>query len=174
MKNRPAAAFAFALLLAAAAIFAPAAARAGDITYPKDTKPAFTFKLPDDWVSNDGAGGNLEIKSADSLGVVSLIVIDDADAAKMPLDEFGKQVFTAAGLKSVDKQEPDKLAGVKGLSLYGAQKVGDATVNVKVTIIHLDTTHLAVLTRGTNSAITPEELAIVNKVIASAKYLPAK
>ena len=158
-----------ALLAALCLAFTATAAHAGDLTYPKDSKPAFTFKLPDGWVSNDGAGGNLVIHTANSLGVISLIVVDDADSVKMPIDKFARAVFDGAGIKTIDKQEDAELAGVKGRAYYGVLKPdGTTVVNLKITIIHIDDTHLATLTRACGQGIPDADAAAVDGVIKSA------
>jgi hypothetical protein len=157
------------LLIALGAVLtAITGARADEIKFP-DTAPAFSVNVPDGWTSTV-SGSNLVLKNAATGGVISLVVVNDAASVQMPIDQFAAQVFTAAGIKNIDKKETAHLAGIPGMAYYGSiTSASGVNVNVKVIIIHMDTTHIAALTRAAQASLDPAKLKATDQFIDSIK-----
>jgi len=61
------------------------------------------------------------------------------------------------------------------MAYYGSLASSNGmTVNIKITLVHIDATHMAVITRSTAPGMDPASIAVVERVISTAKLIPAE
>jgi hypothetical protein len=151
-----------------------AVARAGDVKFPADKDPAFTFTIPDAWTSADDGKGNLIVKSASRIAAVTLNMVSDQATLKMAPEALCKVIFKTGKVEDDGRKEETELDGKKGTAYYGTLTVPGGYSDVKLSLVKVDETHLAVVIVITSRAISPDDLAALEKVLESMKLTVAK
>lgn len=145
--------------------------QAGDVKFPADTVPAFSFTMPDDWTQMSSKPNIMIVRSGDHFCAITLGI---STGAVSSLDDLHKTVFTTGKVEDSNKSEPVELGGKKGTAYYGSNVVNGGTIDVKLIIVHVDDNHVAFANIISARVITPTSKAAVDKVLQSIKFVETK
>jgi hypothetical protein len=132
-----------ALILAILAFSAAGSpALAAEVRSPASGSPAFVIDAGDFIVNNDE--GNLQLFLPDKSGFLQLTIIAVDNLGSYTDEALAAEILKAAGAPPATRQDTVVVAGVKGTAFYTPMKANDLTANMRVVILRLDATHLAV------------------------------
>lgn len=134
-----------ALLALSLVLFAAAPADAGQVRYPASASPAFSISAPDGWRTEDD-GSNYQVFAPDQGGFIQLSMVAADDLATAKDDDLAALVFKAAGLPAFSRKQPVRIDGHTGTAYFASMEMQGKTVAVRVVLLRLDPTHLAVVT----------------------------
>ncbi|MBS0519840.1 MAG: hypothetical protein JSR90_14205 [Proteobacteria bacterium] len=164
MRGRSIAAVLMAVL-PAVLIAAPPAAEAKILRAPPKGEPAISIDASDDWepkVEDD----NIALTAKAGHAYVHVGTEVNPTIGQMSLSAIAANVFTAADLPPYVLTLPTTIAGYPGAAFLSVVPPTDTTGTVTIVVIlaKLDASHLLALIRATSEGITPDQVALVEKL----------
>jgi hypothetical protein len=145
------------------------AAYAGDERFPKTGNPALSFHMPDTWTSAVDPDGNLILASDERTAAFSLTLVEGNEN----IDALASEAAKVAGATPPQRNGYAEISGFPGAVYFSTMK-NDAgvSVNLKIVIVKLGTSHMVSVTRITIDDISPASLEIAEAVLKSMKLSP--
>lgn len=121
------------LLTLALALLAPLSAK--DVRHPATGSPAYSFTIPDDWITQDGGSGNLLIMDPKRSTIVVILVVPSTDA----LDKIAAEAIEVAKATPPSRKEPTSISGCAGFTWYSTvQNPNSLVLSLEMTIVKID------------------------------------
>jgi len=156
------------LLLGVGLLLGSAPSHAQTLRIPKVGDPALSVNMPAGWSSNYDQYGNLQFSSSDRSVNLQLSILTGSLAGAPILDTLNAtaaSIFKASGAQPYSKSEPGALAGQLGVTYYSTLTTDNVTLNMKVVLAELDSSHVACMTIITRQEAALAQLLALNKLI---------
>ena len=142
----------------------------GGMRFPEDTVPAFTFVLPKEWKVTPHGKESLILSSANSTSVLTVTVSDSPSEIAEGLDEVCKAIFKLYNSTDFKKEQDDTVFDIPGV-VYSGKNTNSkgVVVDMKVSAVLADRTHVAGVSQGTTKAATPADKAALAAVAKSVR-----
>lgn len=157
-------------------LFAIQAAVAKDMRFPATGNPAFSFRMPDDWTTEEGDDDSLLVASGDhSMAFTLMLETSDEPFNDDILDEIATVAFKVAKAAPPKRKEAASIAGFPGFS-YASAATNDAGAIVRLTLylVRIDKTHLAVCNRIEAADNSPTQRKIADTVLRGMTISPPR
>jgi hypothetical protein len=141
----------FALLLATTA-------QAELVRIPKQGEPAYAFDTPPGWKITYDEHGNLHLARGSVF--LQLSIATGAALTGLTLDNMASQVLIAANMPPYTSRQVGSIAGGMGQIYFLAKAQNGITMNLSLTIVRLDDTHVATLIRITRADSAATDLRV--------------
>lgn len=159
-----------------AVLFTAQAAAAREVRFPATGNPAFSFRMPDDWTTDEGDDDSLVVTSADRIMAFTVMLETSTDPFDDDvLDEIAKVALKVAKAAPPKRKEAASISGFQGFS-YASATTNDAGAVVRLTLylIRIDKTHLAICSRLEAADNSPAQRKVADEVLRSMKISPPR
>ena len=159
-----------------AVLFTAQAAVAKDVRFPATGNPAFSFRMPDDWTTEEGDDDSLLVASGDHSMAFTLLIETSNDPFDDDiLDEIATVALKVAKAAPPKRKEAASISGFPGFS-YPSATTNDAGAVVRLTLylIRIDKTHLALFSRIEAADNSPAQQKIAEAVLRSMTISPPR
>ena len=164
------------LAVLCAALFATQAAVAKDVRFPATGNPAFSFRMPDDWTTEEGDDDSLFVASGDRIMAFTLMLETSTDPFDDDvLDEIATVALKVAKAAPAKGKQAASISGFPGFS-YASAPTNDAGAVVRLTLylIRIDKRHLAVCSRLEAADNSPAQRKVADEVLRSMTISPPR
>jgi hypothetical protein len=145
------------------------AAYAGDERFPKAGNPALSFHMPDAWTSEVDSEGNLILTSDDRTAAFSLTLAEGNEN----VDALASEAAKFAGATPPQRNGYAEISAFPGAVYFSTMKnEAGASLNLKMVIVKIGTSHMVSVTRITVSDISSGSLEAAEAVLKSMKLSP--
>jgi hypothetical protein len=121
-------------------LLAPLSAPARDVRFPATGIPAYSFILPDDWVSKADDAGNLIMFNPKRSACVVILV----EKSTENLDTVVEDAFTVAKATATGRVEPADISGCKGRTYYATiLNPKGVKLDLEMTVVRVNETYIA-------------------------------
>ena len=159
----------------ALALVATSGAKAQTLRIPKDGEPALALAMPTNWTAKYDDLGNLQYSSADRSLNIQLSVIDDPAVMTATLAEVAASIFKEGNIPAYARSAPGAIDGRKGETFFTKKTYGDSgTVVFEVTLVKIDSQHIASMGRVTRDGLTAAQLAPLDGVVRQVRIIGAR
>jgi len=159
----------------ALALVSVSAAGAETLRIPEDGEPALALAIPPNWTAKYDDLGNLQYSSADRSLNIQLSVIDDPAVTTATLAEVAASIFKEGGIPAYTRSAPGSIDGRKGETFFTKKTYGNnGTVVFEVTLVKIDSGHIASMGRVTRDGLTAAQLAPLDGVARQVRIIGAK
>ncbi len=153
------------IVLCLCAVSAPLA-YAGDVRFPEQGNPAFTFHVPDDWSTRIDADGNMILTAGDHTSAFSLSLVEYEGA----LDDLATDALHVAKAVPPPRRDAASISGYGGYTYYSTMtNDSGAALSLKLIAVRVDGKHVATCTLITADGISQADLATAEAVLDSMK-----
>ncbi len=159
-----------------ATLFAIQAAVAGDVRFPATGNPAFSFRMPDDWTTEQDGPDSLLLVSGDHSTSFSLTLDTSDDPLDDDiLDEIARVALKVAKTDPAKSKKPASISGFPGFS-YTTTTTNKAGILIGLTLIlvRIDATHLASCTKIEAANNSPGQRKAADAVLRSMMLSPPR
>ena len=159
-----------------AVLFTAQAAVAKDVRFPATGNPAFSFRMPDDWTTEEGDDDSLFVASGDRIMAFTLMLETSTDPFDDDvLDEIATVALKVAKAAPAKRKEAASISGFPGFS-YASATTNDAGAVVRLTLylIRIDKRHLAVCSRLEAADKSPAQRKVADEVLRSMTISPPR
>lgn len=159
-----------------AILFVAQPAVAKEVRFPATGTPAFSLRVPNDWMTDEGDDDSLLVASSDhSMGFTLLLETTDEPVDDDALDEIATVALRVAKAAAPKRRDAASVSGFTGFS-YPSATTNDAGDIVRLTlyILRIDKTHLALFGRIEAVGISPAQRKIADAVLRSMKIIPPR
>ena len=162
-------------LVAVLAFVSALGAEAQTLRIPKTGEPALALAMPTNWTAKYDDLGNLQYSSADRSLNIQLSVIDDPEVTTATLAEVAASIFKEGGIPAYTRSAPGSIDGRKGETFFTKKTYGsNGTVVFEVTLVKIDSRHIASMGRVTLDGLTAAQLAPLDGIVRQVKIIGAK
>jgi hypothetical protein len=166
--------FVLGFAVALAFVFASGAG-AETLRIPKNGEPALALAIPPNWAAKYDNMGNLQYSNADRSLNIQLSMIDDPAVAASTLSEYATDIFKKGGLPAYTRSAPGSIDGRKGETFFTKRTYGNnGTVVFEVTLVKVDSRHIACMGRVTRDGLTVEQLAPLDGIVRQVRLIGAR
>jgi hypothetical protein len=159
----------------ALAFASAAGAEAQTLRIPKTGEPALALAMPTNWTAKYDDLGNLQYSSVDRSLNIQLSVIDDPAVTMATLAEVAASIFKEGGIPAYTRSAPGSIDGRKGETFFAKKTYGnDGTVVFEVTLVKIDSGHIASMGRVTLDGLTAAQLAPLDGVVRQVRIIDAR
>jgi len=145
------------------------AAYAGDVRFPKTGNPALSFHMPDAWTSEVDSSGNLILTSDSRTAAFSLTVLEGNEN----IDTLAAEAAKFASATPPQRNGYAEISAFPGAVYFSTMKNDrGVSLNLKMVIVKIGTSHVVTVTRITVGDITPADLEAAEAVLKSMKLSP--
>ena len=144
--------------------FTTSFAYAGDMRFPEQGNPAFTFHIPDDWSSHIDESGNMILAAADHSSAFSFSVVEYDGS----LDDLAGEALNIAKAAPPPRRDVASISGYNGYAYYStATNDSGVQVDLKMYMLRVDAKHVVTCTRITVPGDTQAQLDAAEAVLSS-------
>ena len=147
------------------AIVAPAA-RADTYRIPPTGSPALSVDTPAGWKATVNPQGGIVAGATDGSALLQLWLILDPKLATMTEADIAAEMFKSVGAPPPTKNEPGSIGDAHGQAFIGATTMAGAAVGLRVVLVRLDATRVALLLETTREPLTTPQRAALNQLVA--------
>jgi hypothetical protein len=158
--------------IAALALMLAVPVQAEPVRIPQQGEPAYAFNAPPGWQIIYDEHQNLQFRRN---GVVlQLSMASGAALAGLELDRLAAQILKSAGFPPYKSWQVGSIAGRPGRIYFAAKSQGSVTVELSLTLVRIDDTHIATLTRVTGVGAAAADLASLEDLVAQVRFVGVK
>ena len=161
------------IVLAFVLMLSPAA-QAESVRIPKEGSPAFAFDAPPGWRIVYDEYNNLQFFDPANSAMLQLNVMAGPEMQGASLEDLAAAVLKAGTFPPYTHQEVGSISGRAGQTFSASKPSNGIQLITDLTLVRLDETHVATLTRMKRSDVKPAALSALEALIAKVQMTGVK
>jgi hypothetical protein len=153
-------------VLALALAIAVPIARADTYRIPPTGSPALSLDAPPGWKATVNPQGGIVAGASDGSALLQLWLILDPKLQTMTEADIAAAMFKSLGAPPPTKSEPGSIGDARGQAFIGATTMGGAGVSLRLVLVRLDATRVALMFETTRDPLTTPQRAALNQLVA--------
>lgn len=150
------------------------AAQAEMVRIPKEGSPAFAFDAPPGWRIVYDAHNNLQFFNSANSVMLQLNVMSGQEMVGASLEDLATAVLRAGTFPTYTSQQAGTISGRAGRTFSTSKPANGIRLITDLTLVRLDETHVATLTRMKRSDVKPTATAALETLAAEVKLTGVK
>ena len=142
------------------------------VRIPQQGEPAYAFDAPPGWKIVYDEHHNLQFVKGGAF--LQLSMASGAALAGLEMDSLAAQILKAAAFPPFKSRQVGAIAGRPGRIYFAAKSQSGVTVELSLTLVRLDDTHVATLTRVTRVGVPAADLASLEDLVAQVRFVGVK